>query len=102
MVLYGGLLGARGTSLFIAGLAGALSGGIAGAYGSNYGQAGGIVAPANQATAIEAVDSFNRTITPIDITNDPTKFINDLFRQNPDGSWSNGAPSMDGPPVYRH
>ncbi len=102
MVLYGGLLGARGTSLFIAGLAGALSGGIAGAYGSNYGQAGGIVAPANQATAIEAVDSFNRTITPIDITNDPTKFINDLFRQNPDGSWSNGAPSMDGSPVYRH
>ncbi len=33
---------------------------------------------------------------------DPTRFINDLFRQNPDGSWSNGAPSMDGPPVYRH
>ncbi|OYZ19206.1 MAG: hypothetical protein B7Y39_12445 [Bdellovibrio sp. 28-41-41] len=102
MALYGGVFGARGTSLFIAGLAGALSGGIAGAYGSNYGQSGGIVAPANQAASIEAVDSFNRTITPIDITNDPTSFINDLFRQNPDGSWTNGAPSMDGPPVYRH
>tara|TARA_B110001454_G_scaffold173944_1_gene165312 strand:- start:2463 stop:10619 length:8157 start_codon:yes stop_codon:yes gene_type:complete len=100
MIFYGAL-GASGTSMFLAGLAGALSGGIAGAYGANFYQ-GGTSASAGQAASVEAVDSFNRTITPIDITNDPTRFINDFFRQNPDGSWSNGAPSMDGPPLYRH
>ncbi len=32
----------------------------------------------------------------------PISFIKDTFRQNPDGSWTNGAPSIDEPPVYRH
>lgn len=91
-----GYLGAQGSSLFLAGLAGALSGGIAGAYGANPFQRGSS-ASATQAASVEAVDSFNRTITPIDINPDPTRFINDFFRHTPDGSWTNGAPSMDGP-----
>ncbi len=70
--------------------------GIAYSYGTNFYQKG------TSATSVEAVDLFSRTLIPIDVNKYIISLINDFFRQNPDGSWTNGAPSMDGPPIYRH
>ncbi|WP_413584447.1 RHS repeat-associated core domain-containing protein [Bdellovibrio sp. HCB274] len=87
--LFAKAMGASGTGLAIAIVAGAISGGVASVYGGNPGQGGTIVSSAEDAAAT-ITDSLKGGAYPVDTTLDPLSYVNDMYYQAPDGSWSNG------------
>ena len=64
-------------------------------YGGNFNQTSTLGESA-EVKILEGVDSFDRTITPIQYGADPYSYIHDLFTPTGDGGFTNGAGSSGG------